>query len=153
MTYTQIFHAFLLFLHTYLQTRSCNGQCTVCQNSSWFCLTQGKLYTQQEFWGLMLDVVWERADCVFWNGLHSPWQAIFLKSARFHKAEDISEAKHQKYLCFFSHTCWYNPDMPIIQQMLHLVFQVLSLWAGSAMAIGFTWRTDYTVTQNKNSLA
>ena len=95
MTHAQIFHAFMLVLYIYFQTRSCHGQCTPCQNSSWFCLTQGKLYTQQEFWGFMLDVVWERADYVFWNGLYSPSQAISLKSARFHQAEDISEAKHK----------------------------------------------------------
>lgn len=63
MTYAQIFHAFMLVLYIYFQTRSCNGQYTPCQNSSWFCLTQGKLHTQQEFWGFLLDVVWERADC------------------------------------------------------------------------------------------
>lgn len=64
VTYAQILHAFMLFLYIYFQTRSCDGQCTPCQNSSWFCLTQGKLYTQQELWGFMLDVVWKRADCV-----------------------------------------------------------------------------------------
>lgn len=64
---------------------------------------------------------------VFSDGLHSPRQAISLKSARIHKVEDISEEKRKNISDPFSHTCCYSPAMPVIQQMLLQVFWVLSL--------------------------
>lgn len=100
MTYALIFQASMLFLYIYFHARSWNGQCIPWQNSSWFCLAQDKLSTHRECWGFMPDVVWERTDHVFWTGLRSPWQAMSLKSARFHKVEHICEANMISLILF-----------------------------------------------------
>lgn len=41
--------------------------------------------------------------------------------------------------------------MLVTQLELHLIFLVLSSQTGRAMAIGFTWRGDYKMAQNKNA--